>query len=71
MNHKISKEGYQLERPALRAAKLPAAKWQRSTTTGRNLVLPTKLDDVTYNRHAYQIHEGEQHEGCSDPKHCF
>ena len=33
-----------LRRPGPGVAKLP-------TTTGRNLALPTKLDDVTYNRH--------------------
>ena len=41
-----------MRRPAPGAAKLPAAKRQRKTAcTGRSLVLPTKLDDVTYNRH--------------------
>lgn len=40
-----------MRRPAPGTTKLPAAKRQRSTTTGRKLVLPTKLDDVTYNRH--------------------
>ena len=40
-----------LRRPPPGMAKLPAAKRQKSNTTGRNLPLPTKLDDVTYNRH--------------------
>ena len=42
-----------MRRPTLKEDKLPATKRQKQATTitGRNLILPTKLDDVTYNRH--------------------
>ena len=40
-----------MRRPPPGTDKLPVAKHRKSMSTGRNLVLPTKLDDVTYNRH--------------------